>query len=103
MAYVVIRAGGKQYRVAEGDKLRVETLPGDVGQDVEFKDIVMAERDGKVIVEPKALAQMKVTAKIVRHGRGAKVMTLKFARRKGYQLRKGHRQNFTEVKIASIG
>lgn len=102
MSYAVIRTGGKQYRVRQGDNLRIEKIPGDPGAEVEFKDILLANKDGEVVLDAKALGEMKVTAKILRHGRGRKVHTFKFRRRKGFQKRIGHRQSFTEVLINGI-
>jgi len=102
MSYSVIRTGGKQYRVKEGDLLRVEKLDGETGTDVEFGDVLLMEKDGNVVVDPKALGGVKVLAKIVRHGRGNKVVAFKFKRRKGFHKTIGHRQSFTEVRISSI-
>ena len=83
--YAVIKSGGKQYRVAQGDTLRLETLGGSAGDAIEF-DI-----DGG-----------KVTATIKSHGRGRKVGIVKFRRRKHHMKRMGHRQNYTEVEITGI-
>lgn len=102
MSYSVIRTGGKQYRVKEGDLLRVEKLEGEAGAEVEFGDVLLVEKDGDVIVDPKKLGGLKVRAKIVRHGRGNKVVAFKFKRRKGFHKTIGHRQSFTEVRISSI-
>ena len=102
MMHVVIRTGGKQYRLAEGDQLRVEKLAGEIGQEVVLSDVLMAETDGQILLDPAALAQFQVRAKIVRHGRGRKVRFIKFRRRKGYQRKGGHRQDFTEIRVGSI-
>lgn len=102
MAYAVIRTGGKQYRVAEGQSLRIEKIDGEAGSEVQFKDVVMANGEAGVVVDPAKLGSMKVTAKIVRQGRGRKVHTLRYTRRKGFQKRIGHRQSFTEIRIQSI-
>lgn len=102
MEYAVIRTGGKQYRVTEGQTLRVEALDGDPGSDVEFGEVLLARNGDSVVLDPEALAKIKVSARIVRHGRGKKIHILKFKRRKGFQRRQGHRQDFTEVRIASI-
>lgn len=102
MPYAVIRTGGKQYRVKEGDTVRVEKLEGEVGQEIELGDVLMVARDEKPVLEPGDLAGLKVKAKIVRHGRGKKIHILKFKRRKGFQHQQGHRQDFTEIKISSL-
>ena len=103
MSYAVIRTGGKQYRVEVGATLRVETLEVEVGSDFDFTDILMTSVEGAIEIDASKLQGSKVTARVVRHGRGKKVHSLKYTRRKGYQKRIGHRQNFTEVVIRSIG
>ena len=102
MPYAVIRTGGKQYRVAEGQDLRIEKIGGETGEEVEFAEVLMVERDGKVEIDPKKLAEFKVKGKILRHGRGTKIHVVKFKRRKGHHKRIGHRQDFTEVRISSL-
>ena len=102
MSYAVIRTGGKQYRVSVGENLRVEKLEGEVGQEIEFDDLVMVKRDEEIILMRSELADLKVKAKIVRHGRGPKIHVVKFKRRKGYERHLGHRQDFTEVRISSV-
>ena len=98
----VIKTGGKQYRVSAGDKIRVETLRAEVGAAVEFDQVLMlADGDNSVIGSP-TVANGKVTAKVVEHGRADKVHIVKFKRRKGYLRRQGHRQNYTEVEITDI-
>lgn len=102
MPYAIIRTGGKQYKVTEGEILRVEKLVGEVGEAVEFSDVLAVQNEGGLVFEAGSLGSAKVTAQIVRHGRGVKIHILRFARRKGFQKRKGHRQAFTEVRIQSI-
>lgn len=102
MSYAVIRTGGKQYRVSEGDRLRVEKLTGEVGQEIELTDVLMVSKEGKTLLEPEELAKKKVKAKIVAHGRGPKIKVFKFKRRKGYHKTQGHRQDFTEILISTI-
>jgi large subunit ribosomal protein L21 len=102
MSYAVIRTGGKQYRVAQGDRLRVERLPGDPGQEVEFAEVLMIQGEGGPVLDAKHLEDKKVKARIVRHGRGRKILVFKFRRRKGFEKRRGHRQDFTEIEIGSI-
>jgi large subunit ribosomal protein L21 len=98
--YAVIKTGGKQYRVIEGQNLKVETLPAELGATVDFQ-VLMVATDKEIRVGEKA-ASGKVQAKVVRHGRGDKVKIVKFRRRKHYRKQMGHRQNFTEVQITSI-
>lgn len=102
MSYAVIRTGGKQYRVTEGESLRVEKVDVPAGEEIEFSDVLLVKRDGKVLVDGKDLKGLKVKAKVVRHGRGRKIHVFMFRRRKGLERRHGHRQDFTEVRISSI-
>jgi len=99
--YAVIRQSGKQFKVAKGAILRLPTMAGDVGSQVEFGEVLHLGGD-----EPKAGSPLvnnaKVKAKILRHGRGQKILVYKFKRRKGYEKMRGHRQGFTEVKIEDI-
>jgi large subunit ribosomal protein L21 len=97
----VIRTGGKQYRVSEGDTLAVELLPGEAGQEVQFSDVLMIGGDSPKIGAP-TVAGAKVTAKIVGQERGERLVVFKFKRRKRYKRKNGHRQNLTQVKITSI-
>jgi len=100
--FAVIKTGGKQYRVAPGDVLRVETLDGDKGSNVEFSDVLLVDNDGDVKVGAPTVDGAKVTAEIVSHGRGKKVLVFKHKRRKSYRKLNGHRQNYTELKIKDI-
>jgi large subunit ribosomal protein L21 len=102
MSYAVIRTGGKQYRVSEGENLRVEKLEVEKGAEIEFDDVLLVKRDGKLLTGGEELKGLKVKAKVVRHGRGAKLRVYTFKRRKGFDRRKGHRQDFTEVRISAI-
>jgi large subunit ribosomal protein L21 len=102
MSYAVIRTGGKQYRVTEGESLRVEKVDVPAGEEIVFDDVLLIKRDGKVLVEGKDLEGLKVKAKVVRHGRGRKIRVFTYWRRKGAERRAGHRQDFTEVRISSI-
>lgn len=99
--YAVIATGGKQYRVAEGQKLKVEKLVADIGDVVDFPTLMVAKGDAITIGTPH-VAGSKVKATVVGHGRGDKVMIVKFRRRKHYRKQMGHRQDFTEVQITSI-
>ena len=102
MSYAVIRTGGKQYRVSEGQCLRVEKLEGEVGQEIEFDDVLMTRAEDKTVVEPSELTDVKVKATIVGQGRGPKIHVFTFKRRKGSHRHLGHRQDYTEVRISSI-
>jgi len=99
--YAVIKTGGKQYRVAEGDTLKVESLTADVGQQVKLAD-VLAVVDGDKLTTGNPLAGAAVVATVLSHGRGDKVTIFKMQRRKHFQKHAGHRQNYTELRIDSI-
>jgi len=100
--YAVIRTGGKQYRVAAGDKLKVERLPADVGAEIVL-DQVLALGDGDNLkLGAPLLAGATVKATVVGHGRGDKVMIFKMRRRKHYKKSQGHRQPYTEIEITGV-
>ena len=99
--YAVIKTGGKQYRVSEGDKLRVEKLPGDVGAEVTLSEVLFVGGE-KVAVGKPLVAGAKVKAKILAQGRDKKIIVFKFRRRKNYRRKAGHRQPYTELLIGSI-
>ena len=100
--YAVIRTGGKQYRVSEGDTLRIEKLPGDVGSAITFGEVLMLGGQNVKIGKP-LVAGAKVSATIVAQDRAKKIIVFKMRRRKNYRRKNGHRQWFTEVKITGIG
>jgi large subunit ribosomal protein L21 len=95
--YAVIRTGGKQYRVAPGDVVKVETVAG-AEQTVEFSDVLAVSGEAGLAKPSSA----KVTAEVVGQGRGEKVLVFHFKRKKQYKKLQGHRQNFTELRITSI-
>lgn len=99
--YAVIRTGGKQYRVSEGDTLRVERLPGEVGSNIDFDDVLMIGGDSPKVGKP-TVSGAKVQAEIVAQDRNKKVIVFKFKRRKNYRKKRGHRQHYTEVKVTGI-
>jgi large subunit ribosomal protein L21 len=101
MSSAIFRTGGQQYRVSEGDVLRLATIAGDAGQDVVFDQVLAVLGDSPTLGQP-LVQGAKVTAQIVRHDRGEKLVIFKFKRRKRYKRKNGHRQNFTEVKITAI-
>ena len=99
--YAVIKTGGKQYRVSEGDTLRVEKLGGSVGETVEFDEVLMLGGP-KVAVGTPLVGGAKVSARIVAQDRAKKIIVFKYKRRKGYRRKHGHRQPYTELKIESV-
>jgi large subunit ribosomal protein L21 len=100
--YAVIKTGGKQYRVSEGQTLRVEKLDAEAGANVEFDQVLMVADGDSVKVGTPLVSGGKVTAEITGQGRGDKVKIVKFRRRKHHRKQMGHRQYFTEVKITGI-
>jgi large subunit ribosomal protein L21 len=100
--YAVFRTGGKQYRASEGDRLRVERLDANVGDSIEFDQVLMVGEGGDVKVGKPLVSGGKVAAKVLAQGRDDKVMIIKFKRRAHYKRVRGHRQMFTEVEITSI-
>ncbi len=99
--YAVIKTGGKQYRVSQGDTIRVEKLPGDVGAKVEFDQVLMLGGE-KVSVGAPVVQGAKVVAEIVAQDRAKKVIVFKMRRRKNYRRKYGHRQPYTELRIQSV-
>lgn len=100
--YAVIRTGGKQYQVAAGDTLRVEKLQGEVGDSVELRDILLVADGEDVKVGRPQVEGATVTAKIAEQGKAKKVVVFKKKRRKGYQVKRGHRQHYTALTIENI-
>ncbi len=100
--YAVIRTGGKQYRVNPGDVVRVEKLAGDVGQQIEFDDVLMVGGEGEPVVGKPNVKDAKVKGKIIQQDRGRKIIVFKQKKRKHYRKKQGHRQYFTGVAIESI-
>ncbi len=98
----VIATGGKQYRVSPGQVVRVERLPREKGEEVEFTGVLLLSKDGQVTVDPKALARARVKGQVVSQGKAPKVTVVKFKRRKNYRRKKGHRQAVTAVRITGI-
>ena len=100
--YAVIKTGGKQYRVTQGETLRVETLEASEGDAVEFDHVLMVGEGEDVKIGTPLIDGGKVTATVKAHGRAKKVEIIKFRRRKHHMKKMGHRQNYTEVEITGI-
>ncbi len=100
--FAVIVSGGKQYRVQEGQTLKVEKLAAEAGASVDFDRVLLVSNGDDVKVGAPVVEGAKVSAEVVSHGRGDKVKIIKFRRRKHHMKRQGHRQWFTEVKITGI-
>ena len=100
--YAVISTGGKQYKVFEGDTIRVEKLPGDVGTPVVLDKVLMVSDGETVKVGQPILPEAAVNSHIVEQGKAKKIIVFKYKRRKGYRRKRGHRQQFTALKIDSI-
>ncbi len=102
--YAVIRTGGKQYRVAPGETVKVERIAGKVGSKITFtgEDVLAVRTDEQKMVAGEAAAAAKVVGKITEQGRHAKEMVMKFRKTKQYKITRGHRQNYTAVTINEI-
>mgnify|MGYP006267722117 CR=1 FL=1 len=100
--YAVFKTGGKQYKAAPGDVVRIEKLDAESGASVELDQVLMVADGDDVRVGAPTLAGGKVTAQVLGHGRGDKVRIIKFKRRKHHAKRMGHRQHYTELKITDI-
>ena len=100
--YAVIRSGGKQYRVAPGQTVRLEHLNGEVGAKVELGDVLLIENDGNVQLGSPVLANAKIEATVLEHDRAKKILVFKKKRKKQYRRTQGHRQSYTAVRIDNI-
>ena len=100
--YAVVKTGGKQYKVAPGQKLKVEQIPADVGAEVILDQVLMVGEGETIRLGQPNVAGATVKATVVAHGRGEKVRIFKMRRRKHYQKHQGHRQNYTELQIDAI-
>lgn len=100
--YAIIETGGKQYRVQEGDVLKVEKLNVAEGETVEVSDVRAVSKDGNLVVGTPSVAGAKAVLKVISHGKGEKLVVFKYKSKKGYRNKKGHRQPFTEVKVEKI-
>ena len=102
MMYAVIKTGGKQYRVAQGDVVRVEKLVGQVGDKIMLNEVLFVGGNGEVKIGTPTLPDVKVTAEILDQGRAKKIIVFKKKRRKSYSRQRGHRQRLTTIKITEI-
>ena len=100
--YAVVVTGGRQYRVAQGETLRVEKLAADVGDELKLDQVLMVGEGDGVTVGAPLVAGALVTAKVVSHGRADKIRIVKFRRRKHHRKEMGHRQHYTEIEIVGI-
>jgi len=100
--YAVVKTGGKEYRISQGDLIRVEKMEGKVGDQVTMKDILMVSHEGQVQVGNPLLANAVITGEIVQEIKGRKTVTYKMKRRKNYRRTKGHRQTYTYIRVNEI-
>ena len=100
--YAVVKTGGKQYRVAAGEKLKVEGIPADVGAEIVLDQVLLVANGENITMGTPLVRGASVTAKVVGHGRGEKIRIFKMRRRKHYRKTQGHRQNYTELEILGI-
>ena len=100
--YAVVQTGGKQYRVREGDTIRVESLPGVDGDSVELTEILLVSKQGKVKIGSPTVKKARVTAEVVGEGKGKKVVVFKYKSKTRYRRKNGHRQSYTDLKITDI-
>ena len=100
--YAIIKAGGKQYRVAAGEKLKVEKLAGDVGSEFQIDQVLLVGAGDDVRIGTPLVAGASVKARVLAHGLGDKVQIFKMRRRKHYVKHQGHRQGYTEIEITGI-
>ena len=100
--YAVIKTGGKQYRVKQGDTIKVEKLEADQGADIKITDVLLVASGEDINIESPLVPDATVTATVKSHGRGPKIRIIKMKRRKHYRKRMGHRQGYTELSITGI-
>ncbi len=100
--YAIVKTGGKQYRVSEGQSLRVERLDGDLGDSIALEEVLLVGGDGETRIGTPWVAGAVVNAEIVAQARAKKIIIYKKKRRSGYHKKQGHRQSYTELKITGI-
>ena len=100
--YAVIQTGGKQYRVATGDTIRVESIPGDIGDTVELTDVRMVSSDDGVTLGTPTIEGARVVTEISESGKGKKIVVFKYKSKVRYRRKKGHRQQYTDLTVTDI-
>lgn len=100
--YAIIETGGKQFKVAEGDVLKVELLHAEAGETVEINKVLMVNKDGQLTVGAPYVEGAKVTLKVEENGKGKKIVVFKYKAKKNYRKKKGHRQPYTKVTVEKI-
>ena len=100
--YAVVKTGGKQYRVSAGEKLKIEQITADVGQEILLEEVLLVADGEALKMGTPLVSGASVKAKVLKHGRGDKVHIFKMKRRKHYRKSQGHRQNYTEIEILGI-
>jgi len=100
--YAIVEIAGQQFKVEEGQKIYVHRLEAEIGSDIEFDKVLLIEDDDKITIGEPVVAGFIVDGRVLNHQKGDKVIVFKKKKRKGYQVRNGHRQNFTQVEIVSI-
>ncbi|HET7320888.1 MAG TPA: 50S ribosomal protein L21 [Longimicrobiaceae bacterium] len=100
--YAIIRTGGKQFRAEPGRTLRIPSLAVEPGETVTFDEVLLGASDSDVVVGAPLVNGAAVTAEVVKHGKGEKIIVFKFKRRKNYRRKQGHRQGYTEVRVRDI-
>jgi len=98
----IIKTGGKQYLVSPGDKIKIEKIDKEEGKEIVFKEVLLIERNRKVEIGSPLVKGAKVTGKVLKQGKGKKIIVFKYKPKKRYKKKKGHRQLFTEVEIVKI-
>ena len=100
--YAVIKTGGKQYRVSPGEEVKLEKLPGEIGDPIAFDKVMIVSDGENVQVGKPYLENTSVVGQLTRHGKSRKIIVFKYKRRKNYRKKRGHRQQFSMVKIENI-
>jgi large subunit ribosomal protein L21 len=100
--YAVIKTGGKQYKVSQGDLLKVEKLDAEPGSEIEISEVLMVVDGDNVMVGTPVVESASVKARVIEHGKGKKVIVFKKKRRKGYKVKRGHRQHYTTLEIQEV-
>jgi len=98
----VIKTGGKQYKVSEGDKIKIEKLENKEGENIVFSEVLLLENGKEILIGTPFLKDAQVKAKVLQQGKNEKVIIFKYKPKKRYKVKKGHRQPFTEVEITEI-